>query len=57
MKESEVESDFEQDIFKPKIDEFANFSKFIKSLEDQNLSFALVSDFMLFHFLFIDHFF
>lgn len=42
MTESGVESGIEQDVLKPSIKEFTNFSKFIKTLEDKNLSFALV---------------
>lgn len=41
MKESEVNSDFVQDVFYPSLSEFANFARYIKSL--QHLTFALVS--------------
>lgn len=44
MKDSEVKSDI-IDALKPSIGEFANFRKFIKSIEDRNV--ALVSFFSL----------
>lgn len=43
MIQSKVESAFEQDVFQPSMTEFANFSKYITTLEKGDLSFALVS--------------
>lgn len=40
MIESKVESDFGQDVFWPTISEFVNFSKYVKTLEEGDLSFA-----------------
>lgn len=41
-KESEVDSDVHQDIFRPTSQEFANFAHFVKNLEKRGQSFALV---------------
>lgn len=43
MKESEVQSSFEQDVLQPIECDFANFAKYIKTLEAKGVSFALVS--------------
>lgn len=51
MKESEVPSDFIQDVLRPSAKNFANFSTFIKYLEASELSFALVGCFSIFFLL------
>lgn len=48
MPESEVKSAFEQDVFRPSMCEFVNFSKYITILEEGDLSFALVSLFLVY---------
>lgn len=43
MTESKIESAFKQDVFKPCMSKFANFANYVKEIESENLSFALVS--------------
>lgn len=52
MNESQIEG-VAQNAYKPSTTEFANFAKYIRTLEEKNISFALVFYYVNYIFLFI----